>query len=50
MTILLITVLLFEAGKIEGLPFMMIFGIAIYLSYVPYNGVIFDVLIALFQL
>ena len=38
--------LLLDAGKIDGLTFMIITGLGVYLAYVPYGSVLFDRMIA----
>jgi hypothetical protein len=38
--------LLLDAGKIDGLTFMILTGLGIYLAYVPYGSVLFDRMIA----
>lgn len=38
--------LLLDAGKIDGLTFMILTGLGVYLAYVPYGSVLFDRLIA----
>lgn len=41
-----LSTLAFEAGLIDGLPWMILVGTGLYLAYVPYGCVLFDRLIA----
>lgn len=41
--------LLFQKGSMSGLPFMVLTGIGLYVGYVPFNSIIYDLMIATFQ-
>jgi hypothetical protein len=41
--------LIINSGKLQALPYMIVTGVGLYLSYVPFNSIIFDLIIATFQ-
>jgi hypothetical protein len=47
--ILLIAIVIYDSGELPGWPFLIISGICVDLSYIPFNGVVFDVMLALFK-
>lgn len=40
---------LYHADLMSGLPFMILTGIGLYVGYVPFNSIIFDVMLAAFE-
>ena len=46
MLMMLLSTILFDAGKLSGLTWMILVGLGAYLAYVPFGSVLFDRLIA----
>lgn len=49
MIVLLVCTILLDSDLMDPLYFMTICGISIYLAFVPFNSIIFDIVIALFK-
>ena len=47
--LLLLCAILTHSDKLGGLPFMIITGVGLYVGYVPFNSIIFDLFIATFK-
>ena len=47
--LLLLCAILSHSDKMSGLPFMIITGVGLYVGYVPFNSIIFDLFIATFK-
>jgi hypothetical protein len=41
--------LMVNTGKVQGLPYMIMTGIGLYIGYVPFHSIIFDLIIATFK-
>lgn len=47
--LLLVCTIIIDKDKMKGLYFMIISGVGLYVAYVPFNSIIFDLFLAVFQ-
>lgn len=49
MILTLVRTISYDMGKMEGLYFMIFTGVGLYMCYIPFNSIMFDLIIATFK-